>query len=260
MKKTEIYRFYAFGYNYCVLQNHTHGCKIHGDSINSLENRIKKFLEYLEELELRVSKNAAKSLVGIQEKLKNLPADATVEKTLSEEIKQACNKLDTTLDSELILRNAFIVTPKRFDIESLLEKPFNLLNEDAKDALPALCKFDFSSACNCIAFSLPTAAAFHLMRSVEGMLRHYYCSIIKRGQIEPLLWHPMIEQLRKRREAPPKSLLDHLDNIRENFRNPTQHPEARYDLDEVQDLLAVSIDALNKMAKDLKTRSAVAKS
>jgi hypothetical protein len=44
-------------------------------------------------------------------------------------------------------------------------------------------------------------------------------------------------------------MLDHLDHIHVNFRNPTQHREARYDLEEAQDLLSLSIDALNRMAK-----------
>jgi hypothetical protein len=257
MRKTEIFRYYAFGYNYYILRNSSSGMLVHGN--DSLENSIKEFLEYLTELELRVTQNAAESLEEIQQKIKNLPADAKVDAALAKEIEAACDKLDTTLDSELQLRNAYIVTPKRFEIQILLENPINLLNDDAKTVLPHICKFDFASACNCIAFGLATSAAFHLMRCVEGMLRHYYCSIVKHGQVDPLLWHPIIEHLRKRRNAPPKPLLDHLDNIRGNFRNPTQHPEARYDLDEVQDLLAVVIDSLNKMVKDLKTRSDVTK-
>jgi len=44
-------------------------------------------------------------------------------------------------------------------------------------------------------------------------------------------------------------MLDHLDHIRVSFRNPIQHREARYELEEAQDLLSLSIDALNRMAK-----------
>ena len=48
------------------------------------------------------------------------------------------------------------------------------------------------------------------------------------------------------------TLNNHLDNIRLSFRNPTQHPEAVYDIHEVQDLLAFCIDANNRMFKLIK--------
>ena len=94
------------------------------------------------------------------------------------------------------------------------------------------------------------------MRAVEGALRNYYVAIVKRQRVKDLLWGPMIRHLQKRRSPPPAPLLDHLDSIRANFRNPTQHPEARYDLDEAQDLMAVCIDALNRLVRDQKKREA----
>ena len=92
------------------------------------------------------------------------------------------------------------------------------------------------------------------MRCVEGTLRAYYCSIVRKGRVAKLMWFEMLAHLSKRRDAPPKPVRDNLDNIRSNFRNPTQHPDARYDIDEAQDLLAVSIDAINRMARDMKAR------
>jgi hypothetical protein len=59
----------------------------------------------------------------------------------------------------------------------------------------------------------------------------------------------MIKHLRERRSAPPKVLLDHLDGIRTNFRNPTQHPDATYDIHEAQDLFSVCVDAVNRAAR-----------
>lgn len=112
-------------------------------------------------------------------------------------------------------------------------------------------QFDFASGCRCIALNLPTAAAFHLMRCVEGVLRAYYCQVVKRGRVKKLMWPDMIEHLKKRRDSPPKPLLDNLDNIRFNFRNPTQHPDARFDLDEAQDLLALCIEAVNRTMREV---------
>ena len=101
-----------------------------------------------------------------------------VDRHFAARISSACNELDKTLDSELLLRSAYLVTPKRFPIESLLEKPAALLSADAPLQMPRISKFDFASGCKALAFSLPTAAAFHLLRCTEGMLRHYYETVV----------------------------------------------------------------------------------
>jgi hypothetical protein len=82
------------------------------------------------------------------------------------------------------------------------------------DELPALAAYDLNEAAVCIAFERPTAAAFHALRSTEGVLRHYYrCVIRQRRLAKPWwLWKAMLEDLEKpgRRRRPPKSLIDHL--------------------------------------------------
>ena len=166
-------------------------------------------------------------------------------------------KLNIKGERDKQLRYAFIVTPKRFELNNLLDQPSNLFGEGVYSRLPSLARFDFAQACRCISYGVATAAAFHLMRGTEGVLRFYYFNIVKKGRLKSPLWGTMIEHLRKRRDAPKTSLIDHLDHIRTNFRNPTQHPDARYDLDEAQDLLSLSIDAVNRMVKDLQERKLI---
>ena len=60
----------------------------------------------------------------------------------------------------------------------------------------------------------------------------------------------MIHHLRARRK-PDESLLQRLDYIRDTYRNPTSHPEARYTIEQAQDLLGLCIDVMNTMAKAL---------
>jgi hypothetical protein len=197
------------------------------------------------------------TLREIRVDLEKLPKDAKVDEILAERVKVAIDKIDNTLDSELKLRSSFIITPKRYALEYLLKSPQSLFGVAVFDKLPQICQFDFQQACRCIAFSLPTSSAFHLMRGIEGVLRYFYCSIVKQGRVKSLMWGEVVQHLRRRRDSPPKPLLDSLDNIRTNFRNPTQHPEARYDMDGAQDLLSVSIDAVNRMIKDLEKRKMV---
>jgi len=252
MREIDIYRYYSSGYNYNVLRFISEGGPIHGKS--SLISIIDSFLSFLNELNLQVTLTAAEELLELRKRIEVLSKESKIDTALSTEVRTIINKIDTTLDAELKLRSAFIVTPKRFQLENLLEKPENIFGSQIFQKLPPICQFDFKEACRCIAFDLPTSAAFHIMRGTEGVLRFYYCSIVKRKRVQRLLWNEMIEHLRKRRGPPEKALMDNMDNIRYNFRNPTQHPDARYHIDQAQDLLAIGVDVINRMIRDLEAK------
>ena len=69
------------------------------------------------------------------------------------------------------------------------------------------------------------------------------------------MWGPMVEKLRNKRNPKPETqLLDQLDMIRTNFRNPTQHPQKIYDMEEAQDLMHLSIVALNGIVQSVNKR------
>lgn len=252
MYETSVYEYYAFGYNYFILRQGTVGHTVKGDG-DSLEWFLNEVLERLDSLNLQVTSEAASKLKEISGRVDSMPDDATVDEALGREVTEACNQIDVTLDAELKLRRAFVVTPQRYSAHHLLEEPWDLFGAGTWERLPDIAVFDFIEACRAVAFGLATASAFHLMRCVEAMLREYYCTIVKRNRVK-LWWGPMVQHLRQRRDAPPRAILDHMDNIRVNFRNPTQHPDARYESEEAQDLLALSIDAVNRMARDLAAR------
>lgn len=197
----------------------------------------------------------ASDLKNIRERLDSMDDDATVDAALAQEVKVACDKFDATLDAELGLRRAFVVTPGRFNTDHLLEEPWELLGNETVPWLPDIAFFDFVEACRAVAFGTSTAAVFHLMRCIEGMLREYYLAVVRQKRIKQQNWGPIVQHLRgRKRNAPPKTLLDHLDHIRTNFRNPTQHPEARYEIEEAENLLSLAIDVLDRMAKDTAER------
>ena len=80
-------------------------------------------------------------------------------------------------------------------------------------------------------------------------MRTFYRHLALRNRCDPM-WGPMLTDLRKRKKASKyATLLSNLDNIRKSFRNPTQHPEKTYDMDEVQDLWGLCTEVINRMAK-----------
>src|SRR5215216_1695721 len=131
MLETDIYIYYAFGYNYNILRNGAAALSVRGEE-NSLESILENFFTRLVDLKLQVTEQAASDLAQIYERVKAMQEAVTVDSKLAAEIRNACNKIDTTLDAELQLRTAFIVSPKRFDLHHLLEKPGSLLSEEAR--------------------------------------------------------------------------------------------------------------------------------
>jgi hypothetical protein len=167
------------------------------------------------------------------------------------QLRKAAEDVFTTLQAESEGQIIFVTTPKRFDMSRLLGDVGALMAPGVYDVLSDVAQHDFAEAGRCVAYELPTASAFHLLRGTEDVLRWFYCSTVKRDRVDPLLWFAMSVHLSKRRTPPPAVLLANLDNLRKSFRNPTQHPEMIYDIEEVQDLFALAIDVVSRMVHQL---------
>lgn len=214
-------------------------------NINLLLGRLEKF-------ELTVTQRAAWRLVQLRDELAESASDAKLTAEQASRLTEIMDTLEKTLLAETGGKVAFIVVDKRIDVNKLLSDVPALLAPGVFHSLPDIAQYDLMEAGKCIAFERPTAAAFHLLRGTEAMLRQFYCGVVKRGQVKRLCWGPMVESLRKRKTKPPPApLLDNLDNIRRSFRNPTQHPEKIYDIQEVQDLFGLCVDALDRMVSFL---------
>ena len=209
---------------------------------------IDTFFSYLDEYNFPVTLRAAYELEAFKNELAESAADHTLTEDEANRLVQIIADLEKTLFAESGGNLAFIVTDKRIDVNKLLWDMRSLMSPGTFDLLPSIAQYDFSEAGSCIAFGRSTAAAFHLLRGTEAVLRHFYCSIVKRDRVKPLHWGPMVKQLGDRSKPPPMPLLKNLDNIRLSFRNPTQHPEMKYDIEEVQDLFGLCIDVVNRMA------------
>ncbi|MDD2929492.1 MAG: hypothetical protein PHY50_06690 [Sideroxydans sp.] len=248
MQSVTVYRYWQFGTTVRYLQDASEGISIHGSS--TINANIDALFLRMEELGLRVTLRAADDLRKIQAELKSSPADAKLTSAQATKLGSTIKALRQTLEAELKGINAYIISPKRLDVEKLVSDVSSLLAPSVFDLLTEVAQYDLSEAAKCIAFERPTAAAFHLMRATEEVLRCYYCHYVRRDRIDPMLWFPMVHALQQHRRAKTNDALHrNLDNIRLSFRNPTQHPEKIYDIQEVQDLLGLCVDAINRMQK-----------
>lgn len=255
MRAQSIRSYIAIGYNLRYLldvstSHHVYGQKHVLDTVRSL-------IRACSDSGLQVTSRAALDLYDsfLTKWEPEKPSNELREATLSVEevaaIREASYQVQTVMFSEAQEVFAHVTNDKRFSVDRLLNDVASLMSPEIFDTLPEVARYDFGEAGRCIAFEAPTAAAFHLMRGTEDVLKYFYCSIVKRHRVN-LMWGPMVLDLRKRRNPPPGILLNNLDNLRTGFRNPTQHPEKIYDIEEVQDLFALSVDAVNRMIKYLR--------
>ena len=227
-----------------------------GSERKQLRYALSRLFEEIERLDLSVTSRVAKPLREFSERLSELGDDDRLSAADAVKLSKIVDAVEPALLAELDGFRTFVVTPKRLDVAKLLGDTSSLVSTRAWAQLPEIAQYDMSEAGKCTAFERPRAAAFHLMRATEATLREYYCAVVKRGRTPQLMWGPMINHMRGRRDSSRHgALLDHLDHIRASFRNPTQHPHMRYTMDEVQDLWGVCVDVLNRMARRLPTSS-----
>ena len=245
MKSRSIDHYIYFGTALRYLQDVKSGTSVH-DKGYILDN-IDGFLDRVVAFELPVTERACDKLILTRDTLRGVPKDHVLTDDEALGLTKIMDDVRRTLFAEAGGNVAFIVTDKRIDVNKLLRNVPALFAPGVADSLPDIAQHDMTEAGRCIAFELPTAAAFHILRATEDALRHFYCCVVRQKRVKPLLWGRMVTSLRERKKQPPAALLDNLDNIRRSFRNPTQHPEKIYDIQEVQDLFSLCADVVNRM-------------
>lgn len=180
----------------------------------------------------------------LSKKAENEPIGPEIQKRLIENMKS----IEKIVYSEAQTRKIYTIPQRRYNGDYLLNRPSELLKPDAFNKLTEMAQYDFSSACRCLIFGESTACAFHILRATEDALKQYYFKYIKIKRLSTPMWGPMIKELKvKKNKKPDMVILNSLDLIRTSYRNPTQHPEVKYDIDSAQDLFGLCIDVLNKM-------------
>ena len=65
----------------------------------------------------------------------------------------------------------------KYPLDRLLEDYESLFRVGIFKKLSTKAQYDIRECCKCIAFDLPTSAAFHILRAAEEVLRKYYSKI-----------------------------------------------------------------------------------
>lgn len=197
-----------------------------------------------------------RELKEYKERLDNTSSDFTLEKKDVNEINYLMDKLNTVIYAELQGRIVYVITEKRIKVEKLLDEIKDLFAQNIFNELPDLPRFDFKEGGKCIAFERSTAGAFHVLRGMEGITRWFFDKFTSSSGCKDN-WGNIVTNLKSLSSPPPSEILDQLDAIRVNYRNPTAHPELTYTNDEVQDLLSECIAVVNRIVKHLKDKNLI---
>ncbi|MBI2187166.1 MAG: hypothetical protein HYU37_08605 [Acidobacteria bacterium] len=102
----------------------------------------------------------------------------------------------------------------------------------------------------CLAFEVPTAAAFHVMRATEGVLRKYHALTkgLPAGTKSPE-WAQCINEIKAAGGNPKVTGI--LGHIRDLHRNPTMHPQECLSIQEALSLFDVAKSAIVAMAAEI---------
>jgi hypothetical protein len=222
-----------------------------GFTIKAIIEEASRLAKNLNEAGFLVSIEGLDDLQGFINKLES---DSNIERQIIEseiyELSEIMNVVEKMVFAESQTKKVYVLTERRFSLDCLLYHPERMFKKDVFKKLPKLARIDLVEGFICILLSMSTAAAFHILRATEGILRSYYIIKVKRGREKQPLWGNMLKGLQAKKKQN-ENLLNRLQYIKDTYRNPTSHPEAVYSLEEAQDLLGICIDVINSMADEL---------
>lgn len=165
-------------------------------------------------------------------------------------IKSLTSEFLSILNAELDKLSVYHVVKKRiYDTNDLILRGHKLFSESVCDRLPATAKTDVDASGKCLAFELPTAAAFHILRASESVMGLYYQTLTKGRTFKDdkiaRNWGSYIKALSD--NGAEKKITEFLDHIRAAYRNPITHPEDVVTLDESLDLFNAEISSISQI-------------
>ncbi len=116
--------------------------------------------------------------------------------------------------------------------------------------LPAIVLDDLQQGGRCLAFETPTAAGFHLLRAVEGLIKAYYEKLA--GAPWPHKkrdWGFYTDEIKK--IGAPERLTGALTHMKDNYRNPLMHPQDTLDQEEALSLFGVVVSLVTLILQEI---------
>ena len=164
----------------------------------------------------------------------------------SESLKVMLDQLETVMKAEVDSLATYVVSQKgAYSTTDLVEHAEKTIREQTRSRLPESVIKDIQEAGRCLAFDLPTASGFHILRAVEMVMFELWKRVKASGENKPTNWGNYITKFEK--TGIEKKVTTMLRDLKDLYRNPTAHPDATLDEEEATTLLALGVSAIQKM-------------
>ncbi len=166
-------------------------------------------------------------------------------------LRNAVTSFEAVLSAELARADIYSVLKKGiYDTTDLIDRADEALPEKARAILPDQARQDILQCGRCLAFEIPTAAGFHILRALESVIKKYYEVLAKKAWPHAQRdWGKYIDELKKL--SAPDKVTAALDQIRKNYRNPLLHPEDDLDLNQAIGLFGLVQGALSLVLEEI---------
>jgi hypothetical protein len=183
---------------------------------------------------LRVSRNAASALhkaitdvipVEFSEALKAQEPDTPIGFLPAHNIRESALAFETVLAAELQVLDTYLVSQKgTHSTPDLIDHGELMVPYSLRSDLPSQAITDLQAAGRCLAFSVPTATAFHGLRAAESVIRLYYEEVIGvKPRPKMRNWGAYVKRLNE--AGADNRITGFIDHVRDLYRNPVFHPE-----------------------------------
>jgi hypothetical protein len=171
-------------------------------------------------------------------------------------ITSALQVFETVLSAELQALASYFVSKKGiYETSDLIENADNALPDTIRATLTDEAKHDICQAGRCLAFDLPTAAGFHVLRAAESVIRQYYGLVVGAlPKAKARNWGAYIKVLGE--HGGDARILAALGQIKDLQRNPIMHPEVTLDMEDALTLFNMTQGVIVAMVKDMEKRRA----
>jgi hypothetical protein len=191
-------------------------------------------------------------------KLYNEDKSAKVDAYHSYRITSTANRFQTILAAEMQTLDTYHASQKAlYSTQDLIERADIVFPEAIRTSVPAETVEEIRAAGRCLAFELPTACGFHIVRATEAVIREYYRSIVGTvPKVKARNWGSYIKFLKQK--GADSKITTVLEQVKDTYRNPIIHPEDVLEMEDAIILFGMAQGVIVSMMKDIATRRAAA--
>jgi hypothetical protein len=181
---------------------------------------------------------------------------AKVDAYLSYRITNAAKQFQTILAAEMQTLDTYHASQKAlYSTQDLIERAEIVLPETIREAVPEETINEIRAAGKCLAFELPTACGFHIVRATEAVIREYYRAVVGTvPKVKARNWGSYIKLLKTK--GADSKIITVLEQIKDTYRNPIVHPGDVLEMEDAIILFGMAQGVIVSMMKDIVTRKA----